>query len=185
MGFLQTFYPDRKRDLRPSYKKHCNCDDCIGRSASYGNLWRHKTPVCTCCDCMAIAGQNIPHSQSTFGHTHAATHTCAMPGPVRHYPYPSGVTSFCDDPPPKYSMKPHTSHKVDEACGSKFYTTPLYPERKGWDGHVCAGAHPSSYSSSCSTVSCSCSNPSTNSATCCHREDRYLMMPRSYRPCNR
>ncbi|KAJ1741972.1 hypothetical protein LPJ55_003481 [Coemansia sp. RSA 990] len=160
MGFTDLFYPDRKRQLRPKYRKHCGCDECISRAHSYGQMWRHQTPLCTCCDCMAIAGENIPHSHSTYEHTHAPVHTCAMTGPVRHRSsVPHGCS--CEPSPPKYSLKPSTTHKVDDTCGPRYYTTPLLPK------------HPA------------CHQPHTEHPPCGYNELIYLRTPPNYYPCNR
>ncbi|KAJ2322778.1 hypothetical protein IWW51_004074 [Coemansia sp. RSA 2702] len=140
MGFSDLFYPDRKRQLRPKYRKHCNCNECVLRSHSYDEMWRHQTPLCTCCDCMAMAGENVPHAHSTYAHTHASSHTCAMTGSVRHN---SAVNAPCcgthEPPPPKYSLKPRTTHKVDNCCGPRYYTTPLLPNTQ--PQHACSGHH--------------------------------------------
>ncbi|KAJ2399833.1 hypothetical protein GGI23_002409 [Coemansia sp. RSA 2559] len=185
MGFREMFYPDRKRDLRPKYRNHCSCNECIDRNKTYGDMWRHKTPVCTCCDCMAIAGQDIPHSYSTYEHTHAPTHTCAMTGPVRHSPYPGstpcGPPACREEPPPKYSLKPHTTHKVDDACGARVYATPLFPEKNNPHNYRANDPYFRQCGQSSSTSCCS-----SSSSTCrSYRDDMYVCMPGSYRPCNR
>ncbi|KAJ2502856.1 hypothetical protein GGH96_000726 [Coemansia sp. RSA 1972] len=171
MGFADLFYPNRQRQLRPKYRKHCNCDECVARAHSYGQMWRNNTPVCSCCDCMAIAGENVPHTHSTYAHTHAQTHTCAMQGPVRHSSRVNApcCPPVCETPPPKYSLRPHTTHKVDNACGPRYYTTPLWPQRND-RGHQCGGHPPAACTS----------HP--------HRpydEHIYLRTPPNYHPCNR
>ncbi|KAJ2781706.1 hypothetical protein H4R18_002711 [Coemansia javaensis] len=141
MGLMSMFYPDRKRDLRPRYRGHCGCDSCVDRSHAYGEHWRHRTPVCTCCDCMAIAGENVPHTYSTYEHTHAATHTCAMTGCIRHRSDPVGARcpAPAADPPPRYSLGPSTTHKVDNCCGARYYATPLFPTKQ--PEHSACGSH--------------------------------------------
>ncbi|KAJ2510548.1 hypothetical protein H4217_007821 [Coemansia sp. RSA 1939] len=200
MGFRKMFYPNRERDLRPNYRQHCNCRECVDRNKMYGDMWRNRTPVCTCCDCMAIAGQNIPHSYSTYGHTHAQVHTCALPGPAQHNPY-AGITGPCggppshiDAPPPKYSLKPHTSHKTDNTCGARAYATPLFPEKNAPQKTCCSTTVYSQPRAQCSSTSCCtsvststtcCSSPAPSTACHSHRKDMYVSMPGSYHPCNR
>ncbi|PIA19731.1 hypothetical protein COEREDRAFT_79015 [Coemansia reversa NRRL 1564] len=192
MGFLSTFYPDRKRDLRPKYRKHCNCNECVDRAHSYGQHWRHLTPVCTCCDCMALAGENVPHTHSTYEHTHAATHTCAMTGDIRHKSNPN--TGCCsapthDSPPPKYSLKPNTSHKVDNCCGSRYYTTPLFPAKQpsvsNSQGHSC-GAHHGYDNCPAQQSTHAHYGASLPHSTAAHaeRELVFLTPPAGYRTCN-
>ncbi|KAJ2719150.1 hypothetical protein GGI07_005388 [Coemansia sp. Benny D115] len=179
MGFMDIFYPDPRKKLMPKYRKHCGCQDCIKRQHSYGELWRHKTPVCSCCDCMSEAGLNIPHNHSTYGHRHAATHTCANPqchsssssccGPPMHPMHP-----VVEPPPPKYSLMPQTTHKVDEFCPSRHYTTPLSLAKPHTHGCNCAAGR-SGYHNGC---------PPTAVAPGYHPQ-MYLSMPGDYRPCNR
>ncbi|KAJ2157174.1 hypothetical protein GGF46_004696 [Coemansia sp. RSA 552] len=184
MGFTDLFYPDRKRQLRPKYRKHCNCDDCVHKSHSYGEMWRHNTPVCTCCDCMAIAGENVPHTHSTYEHTHAATHTCAMPGNIRHRSHPNKPpcceTTPVHEPPPKYSFKPQTTHKVDNCCGPRYYTTPIFPDRQPAprdNPHSCGTHHGHA---TCPAPACSSATPPNG-----YNELIYLRTPHTYHPCNR
>ncbi|KAJ2773476.1 hypothetical protein IWQ57_001276 [Coemansia nantahalensis] len=174
MKLRSLFYPDRKRDLRPNYRDHCGCDDCIGRAQAYGEHWRHKTPVCTCCDCMAIAGEDVPHTHSTYSHTHAASHTCAMTGPIQHRSHPTVDSCAIPhrEPPPKYSLTPHTTHKVDDCCGARYYTTPLFPGTQPEPAHGCASVHP------LRQQACECPPNGYN-------ELIYLRTPGTYRPCNR
>ncbi|KAJ2776841.1 hypothetical protein GGI15_004714 [Coemansia interrupta] len=180
MGFMDIFYPDPKKKNRPKYRKSCNCDECILRSRSYGDFWRAQTPLCTCCDCMAMAGQNIAHSHSTAGHVHASHHTCAQTG--RQY----ASSSCCDlrrepTPPPKYSLMPQTTHKVDEFCEAKYYTTPLALARPHVPAEVCRVGHGAASGCACAA----CSGHSHHGHSHGHREDMYLAMPSSYVPCNR
>ncbi|KAJ2847389.1 hypothetical protein IWW36_003877 [Coemansia brasiliensis] len=176
MGFTDLFYPDRKKQLRPKYRKHCGCDECISRTHSYGQMWRHQTPLCTCCDCMAVAGENVPHTHSTYEHTHAPMHTCAMTGNVRHrssVPHGCSCESERYTPPPKYSLKPSTTHKVDDTCGPRYYTTPLFPNRHpAPSAPACDGHH--------GHVACNAEHP-----PCGYNELIYLRTPPNYHPCNR
>ncbi|KAJ2000751.1 hypothetical protein GGI04_004026 [Coemansia thaxteri] len=169
MGIVDLFYPNRKRQYQPKYKNSCNCEDCHQRAHSYGQAWRNKTPVCTCCDCMSKAGLSIPHSYSTHNHVQAGVHTCAMTGQVRHSSSTGSAHCcgpFSDEPLPKYSLTPHTTHKVDNACGSRHYATPLHaplPPR-----HV---VHQSHHHAPCDVR--------------VYDERTYLSMPNSFHPCNR
>ncbi|KAJ2808744.1 hypothetical protein H4S07_003348 [Coemansia furcata] len=164
MGLLNMFYPDRKKQYKPQFRNSCNCDDCLKKAHLYGEYWRNQTPVCTCCDCMARAGQNIPHSYSTHNHVQASTHTCAMTGDYRH----GCSTGAChpghhgDEALPKYSLTPHTTHKVDAACGSRYYATPLHP-----------------------TVVPQQMSPYVHHNGKVYDERTYLSMPNTYHPCNR
>ncbi|KAJ2352560.1 hypothetical protein GGF43_003725 [Coemansia sp. RSA 2618] len=176
MGLFDLFYPNRPRQLRPKYRKHCNCDECVSRSHSYGEMWRHQTPVCSCCDCMAMAGENVPHTHSTYAHTHAARHTCAMQGPIRHNPV---VNQGCCqpakcDPPPKYSLMPRTTHKVDQACGPRYYATPLFPSSNAQTAHQCGGHAPPT-----------CPGHPQPQHHYAHDNSVYLRTPANYHPCNR
>ncbi|KAJ1863414.1 hypothetical protein H4R99_004794 [Coemansia sp. RSA 1722] len=201
MGFMDIFYPNPKQQLKPKYRKSCNCDECVTRNHSYGELWRNKTPSCSCCDCMSKAGLNIPHNFSTYGHTHAAVHSCAETGTYCGPTAASGCRDVAHvEPPPKYSLMPHTTHKVDEFCDSKHYTTPLALVKP----HVASDCYRMSHGSPCSSSSTlvhshahahahghshghghGCACKATAHAPHGYREDMYLAMPSSYVPCNR
>ncbi|KAJ2385293.1 hypothetical protein GGI05_004742 [Coemansia sp. RSA 2603] len=193
MGFMDLFYPDPKKKNRPQYRKSCNCDECIARNRSYGDFWRAKTPVCTCCDCMAIAGQNIPHVHSTPGHVHAPHHSCAQSGvpclpgcyDTRH-----AEATTMPPPPPKYSLMPQTTHKVDAMCESKYYTTPLALAKPHVPVDTCRVAHAHGAANGCPCAECrgyyhGHTHVHSHGHSHCHREDMYLAMPSSYVPCNR
>ncbi|KAJ1891126.1 hypothetical protein LPJ66_007093 [Kickxella alabastrina] len=179
MGFLDIFYPSTSRSRQPHYHKSCNCSDCIQRAHSYGELWRHKTPLCTCCDCMAKAGQNIPHNHSTYAHTHANAHTCtAQTG--QHYP---GITRSINHmqpmPPPRYSLMPETTHKVDVFCPAKAYATPLALAAPHVPHLCCPGGGVSANGQHV------CARGPPPPVAHGYNEQMYVSMPGSYRPCNR
>ncbi|KAJ2685398.1 hypothetical protein IWW39_004287 [Coemansia spiralis] len=164
------FYPDRKKQYTPKYRNSCNCDDCLKKTHHYGEYWRNQTPVCTCCDCMARAGQNIPHSYSTHNHVQASTHTCAMTGDYRHG-HSTGAACcsghHADEQLPKYSLTPHTTHKVDNACGSRYYATPLHPTVVPQHANYHHNQH----------------QVHVNGKV--YDERSYISMPNTYHPCNR
>lgn len=128
MGLLEKFYPSINPRNPTQYRNHCNCQDCHRRAQEYGRVWRERTPLCTCCDCMARAGQDIRQSYSTLNHTLASGHTCGMPSHSHPYHASGQYPAHAEDPPPRYSLMPGTTHKVDHACGSRYYATPLEPE---------------------------------------------------------
>ncbi|KAJ2865453.1 hypothetical protein GGH94_002222 [Coemansia aciculifera] len=172
MGMLDMFYPDRKKQYKPKYRNSCNCDDCMKKAHHYGQYWRNQTPVCTCCDCMARAGQNIPHSHSTHNHVQAAAHTCAMTGDYRHSCSTGAACHsghYVDESLPKYSLTPHTTHKVDATCGSRYYATPLYPAVV--PQHIDHQHHQYHQHAPCTGK--------------VYDERTYLSMPNTFHPCNR
>ncbi|KAJ2752287.1 hypothetical protein GGI19_003932 [Coemansia pectinata] len=76
---------------------------------------------------------------------------------------------YVDESLPKYSLTPHTTHKVDATCGSRYYATPLYPAVV--PQHIDHQHHQYHQHAPCTGK--------------VYDERTYLSMPNTFHPCNR